>query len=135
MMRKIWTFGAALVLGFVLSAPEAKACDWNYVSSMIGATWKVNNAFNQGFGSRFHGKPQVHIQPVGHNAVSVGGDGPFYIQPNSYRTEPNLHAPGSWCGFVLDGNPARIAVAANNFVILEIGPPRDRNKIELIRRP
>ena len=36
--------------------------------------------------------------------------------------------------FTLDGQPARIAFASNNWWILEIGQHRDRNKIELIRR-
>jgi hypothetical protein len=133
-MRKFWTFGAALVLGLMLSAPEAKACDWNYVSSVIGGTWKVNNAFGAGFGSQFVGKPQVNIQVLGPHTLSIDGQGPYYIQPNSYRTEPNQNAPGSWCGYVLDGNPARIGRASNQWWIQEIGQPRDRNKIELIKR-
>jgi hypothetical protein len=123
-----------IALLFVLLAGNEMTfaqCDAAYVFGNIQGTWKVNNATGQGFGGMFYGKPQVSIGAV-RGGITIDGKGPFLIS-QSFAPEANPQG-GFWCSFVLNGEPARMMFASNNWWILEIGESRNRNKIELIRR-
>jgi hypothetical protein len=132
-MRKFFTVAAALAVGVLIFGTNASAqCDPGYVMANIAGNWKVNNAGGQGFGGVFSSKPNVNIQVNGRSAVRIESQGPFAVT-GQYFAENNPQG-GTWCAFTLDGNPARLAFASNNWWILEIGQHNDRNKIELIRR-
>ena len=131
-MKKLLTLAAALVLGVCVFGSEARAqCNLGWVEANIGGNWKVNNAGGQGYGL-FEPKPQIGISVLGRGRISIDGSRPYRLS-GSFAPEANPQG-GTWCSFILDNYPARLAYASNRWWILEIGEHNDRNKIELIRR-